>query len=249
MREEMVDLRADRDAFGHMLMDYLETGHSVEIIERSDGNMDGGTGYLNYFAEFEQWPAHQQKAMGLLRSGRTLDMGCGAGRVELYLQGQGVEVVGIDNSPLAIEVCKRRGVKDARLLSITQVSAALGTFANIVMMGNNWGLMGNHERARWLLRRFYKITTPEARILAESLDVYQTEDPRHLAYQAWNRAHGRMSGQIRLRVRYHLHCNQWFDYLMVSQEEMREIAAGTGWRVTEILPAEGAAYMGILEKE
>ena len=65
---------------------------------------------------------HLQKAMKYVR-GRTLDIGCGAGRVTLPLQQRGVDVVGIDNSPLAVRICRERGVNDVRLISVTRVSA------------------------------------------------------------------------------------------------------------------------------
>jgi SAM-dependent methyltransferase len=80
--------------------------------------------------------------------GRVLDIGCGAGRHALYLQGQGFDALGIDNSPLAVEVCRRRGLLRAQVLPITQVSRALGSFDTILMMGNNFGLVGNPRRAR-----------------------------------------------------------------------------------------------------
>ena len=87
----------------------------------------------------------------------VLDVGCGAGRVCLHLQEQGHEVIGIDNSPLAVKVARERGVQDARVLSITQASRnKLGQVDTIVMMGNNFGLFASPKRARWLLRRFAK---------------------------------------------------------------------------------------------
>ena len=186
--------------------------------------------------------------MRWLVPGRALDLGCGAGRVALYLQEQGREAVGIDVSPLAIEVCRRRGVKDARCLSITQVGPALGVFDNLLMMGNNWGLMESRKRARWLLRRFHALTSPGARIIATSNDIYQTDSPYHLAYHALNRERGRMAGQIRMRVRYRMHRSDWFDYLMGSREEMQAIVAGTGWGVVRFLDSAGPAYAAILEK-
>jgi hypothetical protein len=37
-------------------------------------------------------------------------------------------VVGIDNSPLAIQVCRDRGLADARVVSTTRITSALGLF-------------------------------------------------------------------------------------------------------------------------
>ena len=105
-----------------------------------------------------------------LARGRVLDVGCGAGRVALYLQERGHEVVGIDLSPLTVDVARRRGVKNARELAVTQVSRKIGRFDTIVMFGNNFGLMGGKRRAPWLLRRFRSITNEDARILAESVN-------------------------------------------------------------------------------
>ena len=85
---------------------------------------------------------HLQKAIEYIR-GRTLDIGCGAGRIALPLQRNGVDVVGIDQSPLAVRICRERGINDVRLLPVTRVSAnKLGVFDSIVMMGNNFGCSG-----------------------------------------------------------------------------------------------------------
>jgi SAM-dependent methyltransferase len=221
----------------------------MEMIEREDGFIGTSMGPTAYFSDFPDWPAHQQAAMGRLIPGRTLDLGCGAGRLELYLQSQGCEVTGIDNSPLAIEVCRQRGVVDARLLSVTQLSAAVGIYDNIVMLGNNWGLMSSSRRARWFLRKFHAMTTPHARIIAESNDIYNTENPDHLSYQAFNRERGRLSGQLRMRVRYRIFKSEWFDYLMVSRDEMRTIVDGTGWRITEFIDSVKSSYVAVMEKE
>jgi SAM-dependent methyltransferase len=245
--------KIDRDAFGHEVMAYLEgQTDAVEIIEREDGYIDGAAHIGWYFSSYSEWyPLEQQAIAEIVRGpagGRTLDLGSGAGRVELYLQEQGIDVVGIDNSPLALEVCRQRGVKDVRLCPVTQVGPQLGIFDNILMFGNNWGLMGSFQRARWLLRRFHKITTPAARIIAISRDVYNTTNPDHLAYQAWNRERGRMSGQIRFRVRFGKACSDWFDYLMVSQDEMVQILDGTGWRVMKWVSGEDGSYAAVIEK-
>lgn len=223
-----------QDAYGAELLAFFHGEPVVEIIEREDSYI--GVGLQNpagYFAPYEAWSQTEKQAVGLAR-GRVLDLGCGAGRVGLHLQSLGLEVVGIDNSPGAVQVCRERGLKGTRLLSIEQVSLKLGLFDTLVMFGNNFGLMGSRTRARWLLKRFYRLTNPGAQLLAASNDIYQTGDQDHLAYQAYNRQRGRMSGQIRLRVRHKRIKSPWFDYLMVSPGEMEEILSGTGWSLRQL---------------
>ena len=180
-----------------------------------------------------------------------LDVGCGAGRVCLHLQEQGSsvsDVVGIDVSPLAVETCRLRGARDARVLSITRITRSLGVFDTVVMFGNNFGLFGNAKRARWLLRRLAGMTSPDARIIAETMDPYATDNPDHTEYHARNRRGERMGGQIRLRSRYKSHVGVWFDYLFASRDEMVDMLDGTGWHVARVIDGGGPAYIAIIEK-
>lgn len=105
------------------------------------------------------------------------------------------------------------------------------------MMGHNFGLVGNVTRARWLLKKFLKMTNPGAKILAETQDLYQTTAPCHLAYHQLNRDSGRIGGQLRIRVRYRQFATPWFDYLFVSKPEMEQILHGTGWTVERYIDA------------
>ncbi len=242
-------MKPQEDAFGREMYDYFLTGEAIELIERDDGFMATSMGPAAYFSAYPDWPPYLQEGIDLAQ-GRVLDIGCGAGRHALYLQERGHEVVGVDNSPLAVEVCHQRGVKDARVMSITQVSRQkLGMFDTIVMLGNNFGLFGNVRRAKWLLRRFYGMTGEDGRIIAESNDPYLTNKPYHLDYHERNRKRGRLSGQIRLRVRYLTYIGQWIDYLMVSQTEMQEILAGTGWVVSRFIESDGSLYIAVIEKD
>jgi SAM-dependent methyltransferase len=242
-------MMTDRDAYGHQIYDYHMGIKSIEIIERDDGLVDYTDSLPGaYFSDYPDWPEYEREGMKYVE-GRVLDIGCGAGRHCLYLQEQGHEVVGIDLSPLAVEVCRERGVRDARLLNITQIDSRLGTFDTILMMGNNFGLVGNIRRARWLLRKFKAITTPDARILGTSRDPYKTTTEHHLDYHRLNRGRGRMAGQARLRVRYKKFSSKWFDYLLVSQDEMMRISEGTGWHVECFIDSTESTYIGIIERD
>ena len=240
-------MKPERDAFGQMLLAHHNGGERAEIIERDDGFIETGPGGKMYFAPFADWSPFEQEAMDYVQ-GRVLDIGCGAGRQALYLQTQGHAVVATDDSPLAVQVCQARGVQDAHVIPITQLSRDLGQFDTLLMMGNNFGLFANRGRARWLLRRFWGLTTSEGRIIASSHNIYGTDNAAHLAYHQRNRERGRMAGQIRFRVRFRQYKGGWMDYLMVSPDEMREIAAGTGWKISTFLGDENGLYMAVIEK-
>lgn len=240
-------LSPKEDAFGRLIDAYYRGLPSNEIVERDDGWLDVSSGAPAYFAPFDEWLACERQAMRQVR-GRVLDVGCGAGRVALELQSRGHEVVGIDLSPLAVKTSRRRGVRDARVCSITQVNSRLGAFDTIMMFGNNFGLFGDLRRARWLLKRFHRLTSPRARILAESRNPYNTTNPNHRRYLQLNRRRGRFPGQLRIRICHGPARTPWFDYLIVSPREMREIVAGTGWQVTRLIGATGPLYVGVLEK-
>lgn len=240
-------LKAGQDAFGHEIYDHYTGKDSYEIVERDDGFFSLSPGPGLYFLDYEEWPECEQKAIKYVQ-GRVLDVGCGAGRHSLYLQGRGFDLLGVDVSPLAIEVCKARGVQKTRVLSVTQISHQLGVFDTILMLGNNFALVGNVKRARWLLKRFHRMTSEAGRIIAQTRDPYQTDLPEHLEYHTRNRERGRMSGEARIRVRYKRYVTPWIDFLMVSKDEMKTILEGTNWKVRDFIAGQQGVYVAIIEK-
>ncbi len=228
--------------------DHFNGAHAFEIIERDDGFISIMPGMPLYFAPYESWPAPEREAMRFV-NGRVLDVGCGAGRAALQLQQQGHEVVAIDNSPLAIDVCRKRGVRDARVMAVTKVGPALGTFDTILMIGNNFGLLATPGRARWFLRRVRALITADGRIIAGCRDPYVGATPEHRSYHARNRKLGRLPGQLRIRVRYKRLASSWFDLLIVSKLEMKKILKGTGWHVATFLESGDPNYVAIIEKD
>lgn len=57
-----------------------------------------------------------------------------------------------------------------------------------------------------------------------------------------------MSGQLRLRVRYRDLVGPWFEYLIVSPEEMVEIVEGTGWHIRRLVRDDGSCYVAVLDQ-
>jgi SAM-dependent methyltransferase len=240
----------DRDAFGREIWAFANaSGEPLEVVERSDGYVAAAPSTASYFAEFRRWPERQREAIGFRRGDTALDVGCGAGRVALYLQQRGFRVTSIDNSPLAIRTAEKRGVRGARILAFERVDRLPANhFDTVIMFGNNFGLFGSFRRAKRLLKELRRITRPGAVLLAESKDPYDTDDPAHATYQRANRRRGRMGGQIRIRVRYHECIGRWFDYLLVSPSEMEQILNGTGWKVQRFIRDAGPDYVAVIDR-
>jgi len=243
-------MKKNKDGYGALLLSSLKTSGQgmFEIAERVDGFIAASTWPPRYFADYRSWSRRERQAIRLAK-GRVLDIGCGAGRFTLHLQQKGFEVTGIDNSRGAVKVCSLRGVKDVRLMSMDSIgSFRPGSFDTVIMMGNNFGLFGGFKKARWLLKQLHGITSARGQIIAEAVDPYKTSEPLHLAYQRSNRARGRMSGQLRIRIRHENIVGAWFDYLLVSRKEMEEILVGTGWELRKVLSEDGPRYTVVIAK-
>ncbi len=242
------ELKSEEDAFGQEMWACYRGERTSEIVERDDGYFEASQyGPKMYFLEYEDWPIFERKAMEFVK-GRVLDIGCGAGRHSLHLQKNGLNALGIDSSPLAIKICKLRGLKKAKVMPIEEVKFKPDSFDTIIMMGNNFGLFGSFKKARRLLKKFHKMTSKNGLIIASTRDTYKTENPEHLEYHRLNKKRGRMGGQLRIRVRFRKYVGRWFDYLIVSKKEMQEILKGPGWKIKEFIDSDNSEYIAVIEK-
>lgn len=123
-----------------MLLARLEGSGGALVIERDDGllEVDGS----DYFRDIASWDDRDRWVLERAH-GRVLDVGAGGGRTSLALQQRGQEVVALDVSAGAIEVCQRRGVSNVFLGSVDDLAAKGdgGDFDTFVMMGGNIGLL------------------------------------------------------------------------------------------------------------
>ncbi len=198
------------------------------MVERNDGFVEPA-GTAAYFADIADWPEHERQAFEAV-TGRVLDVGAGAGRASLAAQERGMEVVALDVSPGAVEVCRRRGVEQTVLGGI---EAATGTFDTFLYLGGNLGLIGSPGAAPAFFGALGALGGPEARIIGTGLDPYGTTDPDHLAFHEENRRQGRMPGELSIRIRRRLVTTGWIDLLWLSLSELAALAAPHGWHVAE----------------
>ena len=222
------------DAFGEAMLAHLEHGGSRgdHVVERDDGWVDAMRADL-YFQAASQWTLAERDGLSKA-TGRVLDVGAGAGRHALWIQGRGHDVVALDVSPGVVEVCERRGVRQTFVGTVSELAATgVEPFDAFVLMGNNLGLLESAEHAGRFLGTIASIAKPGALLIGEGIDPHQPSRPGHARYVEQNTARGRMPGQVRIRVRWESLATDWFDYLLMSLGELAELAEPAGWTIEE----------------
>ena len=139
----------------------------IDKIVRDDGHITEDEG-ITYLADISEWDHAERMAIREVE-GPVLDIGCGAGRVGLYLQRKRIEYTGIDISPLAVEASKLNGLNDVHVMSAAEINLNRDDYQSIVMFGNNFGIMGDEEKTIDMLKGFYKITKPKILMMLGNL--------------------------------------------------------------------------------
>lgn len=234
------------DAFGEIYSAYLNGEPSNHIVERDDGLIRESESAHYYFRTFDEWPEYEQDAIKEAK-GKVLDVGLGAGRHALYLQEQGFEVVGIDTSPLALEIAKRRGIKDCRLMDLFNLDFPDESFDTVLLLGGNFAL-GNKESISSFLTKLYDIVAPDGIVIGHTRNPLKTDDPAHLAYHDMNRRRGMPPGQVKVRVGFQGKYGEWFEMLLMEEILLEEIIDPIGWMVSKYFYSDDSSYIAVLTK-
>jgi SAM-dependent methyltransferase len=97
-------------------------------------------------------------------AGPVLDVGCGPGRHVRALARRGVLALGVDVSPAAVSLARRRGTAVIEGSVFSRVPAA-GTWGSALLLDGNLGIAGNPRR---LLRRVRALLASSGSILVET---------------------------------------------------------------------------------
>jgi len=103
---------------------------------------------------------------------------------------------------------------------------------------------------RRFLRDAREITKARGRIIG-STRIPGTWIPYHLRYVKRNIARGRPPGLLSLRGRYKGRVGDWFDLLLLSPDDLAELAHSTGWELVRVIyePRDDAAtYVAVLQR-
>lgn len=157
--------------------------------------------------------------------GRTIDLGCGPGRMVEGLASLDVPALGIDLSPEAVRQARDRGAM-AIVRDVFESVPGEGRWDSALLADGNIGIGGDPER---LMRRVHEIVRPGGRVVVE-LEAEGTDVEHH----RW-----------RLRVGERL--TPVFDWAVVGLDAIERVAGSAGF-VAEELTSVGDRHGAVLRQ-
>ena len=231
----------DEDVFGQIFLDFYENkGPFHYFMERDDGLLQHRLSET-YFQDFNKWNNEEQNLIQTIFENNfssVLDIGAGAGRTSLYLQNKDIDVVALDASKGAIEVCQSRGIKKVFHSDIFNYQNS-HSFDCLLLLGNNLAIGGDYDGTKNLLNKCKELIKSDGQILLHFLSPTPTQNTDHLKYHDLNKAQGKRIGEITTRIRYRTFASSWLKLFLPTEIEFEEIINTTqlkilkNWSVNE----------------
>lgn len=236
---------------GVALLDHLEgEPDAIAAVVHEDGDRESLAAGL-FFRPPEGFSGPESAAVELCR-GRVLDLGAGAGCHALALQERGLEVVAVDVGPLAVEVMRRRGVKDARVgdafsPEVFQEDGG-GPFDTLVLLMNGIGVAGDLEGLDRFLARAHLLLAEGGHLLCDSTDPRRADHPGERRRQEERIRRGRYRGESVQQLAYRGLHGAPFGWLYLDPPTLRRHAHRQGWRAQVVYEDEEGAYLARLTR-
>jgi len=234
-----------KDLFGKAILDY-QTNNSPEdlITETSISEADEmSVAYL--FRAFADMPAMEQKALSLAK-GKILDVGCGAGSHSLYLQNEKkLDVTSIDISENAIEACKLRGLKNARVQDVMLLENE--KFDTILLLMNGAGMCGRLKNINAFLQKLKSLLADNGQILLDSSDIIYMFDEDEDGGK-WIPSEHEYYGEVVFNISYKGEKEDAFDWMYIDYNTLQNAASANGLNCQLVLEGEHFDYLARLTK-
>ena len=156
------------DILGNALLDYYNGNYSEDIITESTISEEDEMPLPYLFRSYTEMPVIEKKAMQLA-TGKTLDIGCGAGNHSLYLQNvKKLNTTAIDISKGATEVTTLRGAKNVANKNLFEIKESYDT---LLLLMNGIGICGKIDRINLFLQHLKSLLNENGQILLDSSDI------------------------------------------------------------------------------
>lgn len=190
-----------------------------------------------YFRTAQEMPEMERLALETCR-GRVLDIGAGAGSHALELEKNGLDVTALEISPKACEVMKQRGLKKVMLNDFFLLKEE--RFDTMLLLMNGVGISSTLAGFRDFLKKCQELLNPSGILIFDSCDISYMYDDLDLPQNYY--------GEVECRYHYGDALTDWFKWLYIDPETMKEIAAEEGWSVEIVYTDENDQYLAVLQK-
>ena len=230
------------DVFGKALLEYQLGKYTEDIITYSSLEEEDSMPLPYLFRSYDTMPSLEKKALQLCY-GSVLDIGCGSGSHALYLQQQGLDVVGLDASPGAIEVCNLRGLHKTVLSEFLAYQEA--TFDTLLLLMNGIGMAGTLKKLPEFLNHAKSLLKEEGQLLVDSSDIiYMFESDSDGGY--WVPGDVDYYGEVQFRMAYKGEKGPVFDWIYVDFETLADAAKKVNLDCELIVAGEHYDYLAKL---
>lgn len=232
-----------KDLFGKAMFDFQTNNSPEDIITETTISEEDEMSVDYLFRSYDDMPKLEQKSLQLA-FGKILDVGCGAGSHSLSLQNdRNLEVTSIDISEKAIETCKLRGVKNAKVQNILDFEGE--KFDTIILLMNGVGIFGKLENCNKFLSKLKSLLNPGGQILLDSSDIIYMFDEDEDGGK-WIPSNNDYYGELVFNISYKGEKEEPFDWLYLDYNTLQNAAIANGLKCELILEGEHYDYLAKL---
>jgi SAM-dependent methyltransferase len=225
---------------GRALLDFYNGETAAAVVTQGDDGKSEVVPSSVFFRGPADFSALEEAALDLCR-GRVLDAGAGAGCHALGLQEQDFTVCAIDIAPEAVEVMRKRGVKDARCADIFHFRD--GLFDTLLLMMNGIGVVGDLAGLDRFLVDAHELLAPGGQILLDSYDPTWAEEADDTRSRGAGGPADRYPGEMRFHLEYKGKKGPTLMWLFLDSGLLAERAMKAGWSCEVIWQEDEGHYL------
>jgi SAM-dependent methyltransferase len=232
-----------KDLFGKAILDYQTNNAPEDLITETTISEEDEMSVSYLFRSYDEMPQMEQKALQLAK-GKILDVGCGAGSHSLSLQNErNLDVTSIDISANAIQACKLRGLKNAKIQDVMTLENE--KYDTILLLMNGAGMCGKLKNIPNFLLKLKSLLNPGGQILLDSSDIiYMFDDDEDGG--KWIPSKSEYYGEIVFNISYKGEKEKPFDWMFIDYNTLQNAALDNGFQCELILEGEHYDYLAKL---
>lgn len=231
-----------KDPIGQAILEFSATGISEEILVESDVIDDDVIPSHLLLRSFYEMPEVEQFAIQQAK-GNILDVGAGAGihTSELIKRGHTVKAIDISKGAVEYMLGQEIDAECTDFLSLPNDTK----YSTILMMMNGIGISGTLDGLKQVLNKADSLLKEDGILIIDSTDIkyiYAEDDGSF-----WVDLNGSYYGEVQFRMSYKNDVSDWFNWLYIDQELLKEIAHSVGFE-TKIIHEDDGHFLAELKR-